>query len=548
MQDLGDLRQLSTAYSGTLLDKNNDDFDDCSIQYLLNEALVHVVQEIRVWAQQHKADGRYRDAEFLYRRVSFNGIISLESTNQDDDKDVLSTFVSIYETMGDYPAAEMVEETLLKQLFPKISNYTTGEQNRAVHAYIGKLSDFRKRSIDITSRLQIPVEKYIDLFIVYRIAVLDIPLLNDVSLEQGLINFEPNKDHYCILLHIAAKQNAFNLAPLLIQKCARIDNRDWRPCMLLHIAASLAVLAMTELLLANGADIKAVDECGRTPLHAALEGEASLEIVAMLINAKVDLDAKDALGETALTIAIRRDQSVAALFLLEQGAEIDGSNAPEETPLLTAVRNRREWAIEPLLEKGANLKARNVKGETALYAAVEQGQESVIHILLDHSAITKTTVDQQNSKHYTCLGRAVKDANLSIVEILLHAGADICAKDFYGGTALHQAVMGGEDSHDDIVHLLLSHSAPLDTANKFGETVFHLAARYGRPNLISILIQNVKPNRLPIVCGMRDDRGRTALDNAVFRAENTTMSSDENWILLTLESALGLPHSFIRVL
>ena len=540
MQDLGDLRQLSTAYPSTLLDKHEEDY---VIQGFLDEALDDVVQETRVWARQHEASGRYRDAEFLFRRACSNESISL--IGRYGDKDALPALISIYKRTGDYSAAEMTQEKLLTQFFSKISDHTLGERDRAVYAYSIMLSDFRQRVLDISSRLGIPVEKHTDLFIACRIAVLDIPLLNEVSFQQGLIILEPYGNTHCTLLHITAKQNAINLARLLIEKGVKIDSKDTEFCTPLHIAAKNAAPAMVELLLAHNANVQAVDCVNGSPLHASLNGEPNLEIVAMLIYAKVDLDLKDRFGETALMIAIECDLSIVALFLLEHGANVEGFNDSGDTPLLIAVRSRREWAVKILLEKGANLEARNATEETALSVAVEKGQGSIVQILLDHGAMTKITVDQQNAKDETCLCRAVRVASVSIVEMLLHAGADICAKNDVGETVLHRAVLAFKESYENMMHLLLSHSGPLDAINRYGETVFHLAVHYRRPNLISILIRLAEPDRLPIICGMRDYLGRTVLDHAVVYARHTKISSVERSIVHVLESALGLTHSSI---
>ena len=544
MQDLGDLRQLFAAYSKPSLERS---YDYDIIQVSLDKALYNVWQEIEVRARQHEAVGRYRDAELLYRRVSFSKSISPNSMDEVEDTNYLPSLVSIYEKMDDYPAAEIAQEKLLTQVFSKNWYHSLRfleEQNRAVYVYVKMLSDFRQRVLDISSRLEIPVEKYTDLFITCRIAILDIPLLNKVSFEQSLINLEPNEDHYCTILHIAARQNAINLARLFIQKGAKIDSRDSDSCTPLHIAAKYAAPAMVELLLANNADVQAVDCRNSTPLHASLNGKPNLEVVAMLVYAKVDLNLVG--GEekgTALMTAIQYDRSTMALFLLEHRANVELYNDSGDTPLLTAIKYIREWAIKPLLEKGASLEARKWNGETALSVAVEKGQGSIVQILLDHGAMTKITVDQQNPKFETCLCRAVRVASVSIVETLLKAGADVNAG-VYGHTALHEAVLKAKVSHEHIVHLLLSHSAPLDAVNKYGQTVFHVAVHNGRAGLISILIRHAEPDRLPIICGIEDGNGTTALAYAMDYAKDTKMDNERS-IVHMLQSAMGLPHSSI---
>lgn len=501
-----------------------------------------MAQEIQFLACEHNADGRYRDAEVLYRRAISNESISLKALGPFEDEHFLLDLISVYEKMDDCSAAEMAQETLLKVFFPKYPGHTTGEQNRAVIAYSKMLSDFRNRILDISPRLQIPVQTYIDLFIVYRIAILDIPSLNEVSLERGLFTLEPNEDHQCTLLHIAAKENATNLARLLIEKGIRINSRDPGSLTPLHIAAQYAESGMIELLLDSGADIEAVDGSDQTPLHRALIGYSDQQKLELLINAKVQMEARDNLGRTALMVAIQDDLPAVARFLVQRGANVEKSYGLAETPLLLAIRYKTEWAVKLFIENGASLVARNAQGETALYLATMMAQESTVQILLDHGAITKTTVDQQSAAYNTCLCRAVKDANITIVTFLLHAGADISAQNYLGDTALYQAVRGGTDSHEHVAHLLLTHSALLDTSNSLGHTVFHLAVLYCRLNMISILIQYAKPAELATICETRDDEGHRPLDLALRSARG---SWDARLILETLESALGITHSSI---
>lgn len=396
LQDLGDLRQLSTAKPGLLM----LEYENCGSVFggVLEGALGTVMQEIIVWARQHEADGRYRDAEYLFRRAYHKENIPEESVDSHLSKDVLPTLVSLYERIGDYPAAEMAQETLLRRLFSDSTKQITGEHRRAVYAYSKLLFDFRRRVLDLRSDLPTSFNEIIFL-IAYRVAVLDIPLLNEVSLDQGLINLKPLDGSCCASLHVAAKQNAIHLARLLIVKGADVNSRDLSSRTPLHIAAHYADSAMVELLLANGAETQVKDWRGVSPLHAALTGKSVVQNLALLVDAQADMEAKDLHGRTALHIAVQHDLPAAAHFLLQCGANSEVSDSSKETLLITAVRIGREWAIKPLLEKGANVKARNEKGETALYIAIGEGQEPIVQILLDHGKTIKTAVDQRFSSH-----------------------------------------------------------------------------------------------------------------------------------------------------
>ena len=263
---------------------------------------------------------------------------------------------------------------------------------------------------------------------------------------------------------------------------------------------------MIELLLAKSADVDALNRRWETPLHVALTRAATLPIVAILINAKANMEARDSHGMTALNIAIISDLPEVALLLLEHGANVEGSGSLVETPLNFAVRNQQERVVKFLLENGASLARRHLQRKTALHLAV-------------------------------------RAANVDIMVMLLKAGADIHAVDHWGYTALHQAVEMGQESQEPIVRQLLSHSASLDAVSHDGDTVFHLAVIHRRQNLIPILLIYVEPGKLATICRVRNRQGNTPLDLARELAENKVGSSNESWALYMLEKALELSYS-----
>lgn len=538
LQDLGDLRQLVT---GPLRRRSNGPTDE--MFNALDEALGAVVQETIVWARQHEVDGRYRDAEYLYRRATSNENISTDSVDQYQCEDVLPTLVSIYEKMEDYPAAEMAQETLLKRLCEKDSNQVSSEQVQAASAYSRLLSFFQKRIFDLDLDCLSSSPTYRVFFVTYRAALLDSIPLNEILLEQGLI---PLMRSECASLHIAARENAINLALQLIEMGADINSRDVRSCTPLHIAAEYAEPALIELLLTRGADLEAVDDVERTPLHAAVLAESAHANVAVLLDGKADLDAIDDLGRTVLVMTVQYDLPAMALFLLEHGANVEETGFSGDPPLVTAVRYKREWALQLLLDHGANVTESSALGATALHAAVAEAQESMIQLLLAHGAMTKSVVDQQSLDHEDpVLHCAVKAGSSNIVEMLLKAGVDVHEHDYDGSTALHRAVVGDQETHEHILRLLLAHSAPLDAVNGYGDTVLHVAVLCRRRRMILILIRHIKPDLLPILCQMRDHDDHTPLDLAQNEAIGTKEDSVEKSVLYLLTNALELIHSFV---
>ncbi|CAN0321476.1 unnamed protein product, partial [Scytosiphon promiscuus] len=110
----------------------------------------------------------------------------------------------------------------------------------------------------------------------------------------------------------------------------------------MHLAASQRSLQGLSLLLANGANINAIDHRGRTPLHAvcaSARGSYSggqndltlLECTNLLLSSGALEDARDGEGQTALHLAALAGNLSAAKALLEAGAKViadDTGNSP----------------------------------------------------------------------------------------------------------------------------------------------------------------------------------------------------------------------------
>ena len=96
-------------------------------------------------------------------------------------------------------------------------------------------------------------------------------------------------------------------------------------------------------LIANGADVNAVDEYGYTVLMwAAYEGKA----VSNLITAGADLETTDKNGWTALMMASEMGRIESAKELLEAGADINAKNKFGHTALTIAEKNEHPDVVQ----------------------------------------------------------------------------------------------------------------------------------------------------------------------------------------------------------
>jgi hypothetical protein len=166
---------------------------------------------------------------------------------------------------------------------------------------------------------------------------------------------------------------------------------------LLSIASQNGQIDMVQLLIDKGIDINASDKEGNTALHmAAINGHK--DIAQLLVAEGADINSRNKDGHTPLFASIKFRQKNIAEFLLNEGAKIDISTNYGNSPLVAAISNDMIEIAEMLISKGANLNTQNVDGHTPLHIAYN---------------------------------------DTKMIKLLLSAGAKYDIKDNYGNSALH---------------------------------------------------------------------------------------------------------------
>ena len=136
------------------------------------------------------------------------------------------------------------------------------------------------------------------------------------------------------------------------------------------------------------------------------------------------------------------------------------------TPLHGASENGHDSVTQLLLKYNAEVDARHVYGWTPLHLASRTGMDKVAENLLNGGAM-----DTQNDSYWTPLHMASQKGHLNVVKLLLSRHADVNTPEADGETALHLAAFYG---HLEVVQILLKNGADLCT-NKEGETPLDLA-------------------------------------------------------------------------
>ena len=261
------------------------------------------------------------------------------------------------------------------------------------------------------------------------------------------------------LLLYAAVFGSTDAVRKLLDRGADVNARNsFDGTALLYAAADEAKV---RLLLARGAGVNAHTRQGRTPLMIAAACDGCSAVVKLLLEKGADPNARDTGGSTALELAAAAGDSESVRLLLAAGADARNSSLAGMTPLLGAVFNCDLPSIRLLLARGADPNAKITDAGTVKFGKIQ---------LIGATPMLDSTA--------YCRG--------DVVQALVDARGDVDARDIRGMTPLMLGV-ASETQDAAIVRLLVHAGAVVNARSAAGETPLDWAARYGNPDVISIL-------------------------------------------------------------
>ncbi|RYE85322.1 MAG: ankyrin repeat domain-containing protein [Methanosarcinales archaeon] len=160
------------------------------------------------------------------------------------------------------------------------------------------------------------------------------------------------------------------------------------------------------------------------------------------------------------------------------------SREAEEATLRSACELVRE-ATTTGVKRPRALGMRNARGYTLAHMFVLKHEQESLQALLRFA--TPSFVDVQDAEGVSALHLACRVGDLSAVEALLYAGADVSMCALENVTPLHIAARAG---HANIVKLLCHAHARVDARNDFGWTPLHMAAMNGHLDVCETLVDN----------------------------------------------------------
>ncbi|XP_030850882.1 ankyrin-1-like isoform X1 [Strongylocentrotus purpuratus] len=158
-----------------------------------------------------------------------------------------------------------------------------------------------------------------------------------------------------------------------------VSEHDAKDNSALHYAARIDNLDMVKLLVQHGADVDAVGEAGRCPLHLAAGTKNDLSKNA------------DNRKMTPLLLACLHGEIDIAILLIDKGADLMVYDENSDTPLHIAINEGNKKIVRKIIEKAKEtdklteiLIEQNSDGVAPIHLAVRGGHTELVQISLEH--------------------------------------------------------------------------------------------------------------------------------------------------------------------
>ncbi|KAH9512290.1 hypothetical protein Btru_041394 [Bulinus truncatus] len=235
-------------------------------------------------------------------------------------------------------------------------------------------------------------------------------------------------------------------------------------------------------------------------------GHGKMEIVSILIDNKVSLNAVYINGQTSLVHATINGHRQVSEILLSNGAQVDKEDSFKRTPLMYAAQSGdlesmklfiqhqadcshqdlgRIEVEDLLLQHGADPnKCTKTFGTTPLMLASAAGHLTVVLSLARCPKLELNLCDKIEGK--TALIFAVQSNRLSVVKLIVESGADVNATSSSGLTALNMGIING---FNEIVDYLISRpDMNVNSESSDGNSPLLSSVTYSRHSMIKALI------------------------------------------------------------
>lgn len=167
--------------------------------------------------------------------------------------------------------------------------------------------------------------------------------------------------------------------------------------------------------------------------------------------------------------------------LLLAGTQASWANSFDD--FFIAVKKNDVPGVRELAQRGFDLNTRNPEGEHALYLSIRDEAPDVALYLLSQP---KVDVEVRTAKDESPLMIAALKGRLEVAQRLIARKAEVNKT---GWTPLHYAATNGNENSVAMVRLLLEHHAYIDAESPNKTTPLMMAAHYGHPGVVKLLLE-----------------------------------------------------------
>ncbi len=225
----------------------------------------------------------------------------------------------------------------------------------------------------------------------------------------------------------------------------------------------------------KGIDFNFKDNKKGIPIIEAAKSDKR-EVINLLINKEVDVNAKNADGKTAL----HHVRSVEMLeLLIKAGADVNVIDNSGKTILHSAAENKRTNCLEFILNNTFLLNELDIEGNSALFYALKSFNIINIGIFLSKKNINIDAI-------HSCFDNIIYNKDFDkIISSAIECGVDINMQDKHGNNLLHKACAIGNER---TIKFLISKDINIDALNELNQTPLFIAAQNEHVQAVKILL------------------------------------------------------------
>ncbi|NIM42862.1 MAG: hypothetical protein GTN84_15905 [Hydrogenophaga sp.] len=168
----------------------------------------------------------------------------------------------------------------------------------------------------------------------------------------------------------------------------------------------------------------------------------------------------------------------------------------------SAIKRNDPDTLAKLAQRGFDLNTLDPAGQHPLYLALRDESDRVAMYLLSRPEVK---VEHRNTKGESPLMMAALKGKLELVRRLIDRQAEVNKP---GWAPLHYAATHASERSLPVVRLLLEHHAFIDAQSPNGSTPLMMAALYGHPQVVRLLLEEGADT------AMKNEQGLSAIDFA----------------------------------